>query len=99
MKMHIGGQWIDKAQVVPVINPYDGSEVDTVPRGDAADVDAAVTSAVNGARVMAETPAYQRYTILKTAADLLSQRADEFTRAITMEEGKTLAEAGGRPSS
>ncbi len=93
MKMYIGGQWVDRDEKVPVINPYSGSQVDTVPRGSAADVDAAVTSAVAGAAVMADVPAYQRYTILKRAADLLAERTQEFARTITMEEGKTLAEA------
>ena len=93
MKMYIGGQWVDRDEKVPVINPYSGSQVDTVPRGSAADVDAAVTSAVAGAAVMADVPAYQRYTILKKAADLLAERTQEFARTITMEEGKTLAEA------
>ena len=93
MKMYIGGHWVDRDEKVPVINPYSGSQVDTVPRGSAADVDAAVTSAVAGAAVMADVPAYQRYTILKKAADLLAERTPEFARTITMEEGKTLAEA------
>ncbi len=95
MNMYIGGQWVDRDEKVPVINPYSGSQVDTVPRGSAADVDAAITSAVAGAAVMREVPAYQRYTILKKAADLLSERSEEFARTITMEEGKTLAEATG----
>ena len=95
MKMYIGGQWVDRDETVPVINPYSGAQVDTVPRGNAADVDAAITSAVAGAAVMAEVPAYQRYAILKKAADLLSERTEEFARTITMEEGKTLAEATG----
>ena len=93
MKMYIGGQWVDKSRNVPVINPYDGSEIDTVPRGDAGDVDAAVTSAVAGASVMASTPAYERYTILRKAADMLTERQEEHARIITLEEGKTLAEA------
>ena len=41
MKMYVGGKWIDKAKTVPVINPFDGSQIDTVPRGDAGDVEAA----------------------------------------------------------
>ena len=93
MKMYIGGQWVDRDERVPVINPYGGSQVDTVPLGSPADVDAAVTSAAAGAAVMADVPAYQRYAILKKAADLLAERSQEFARTITMEEGKTLAEA------
>ena len=56
MKMYIGGQWVDRDERVPVINPYGGSQVDTVPLGSAADVDAAVTSAAAGAAVMADVP-------------------------------------------
>ena len=93
MKMYLGGKWVDKSVEVPVVNPYDGSEIDAVPRGDAGDVDAAIASAVAGASVMASLPAYERYTILRKAADMLMERQDEFARAITLEEGKTLAEA------
>ena len=71
MKMYIAGQWVDKQRKVPVINPFDGSEIDTVPRGDTSDVDAAVTSAVSGAVAMAKLPAFDRYTILRRAADML----------------------------
>ena len=39
MKMHIGGQWVDKSEKIEVLHPYDGSVVDTIPRGDAADVE------------------------------------------------------------
>ena len=71
MKMYLGGKWVDKSVEVPVVNPYDGSEIDAVPRGDAGDVDAAIASAVAGASVMASLPAYERYTILRKAADML----------------------------
>ena len=33
MKMIIGGKWIDKTETIDVINPFDGSVIDTVPRG------------------------------------------------------------------
>ena len=98
MKMYIGGRWIDKSKMVPVINPYDGLEVDTVPRGDAGDVDAALASAVKGAAVMAGVHAYERYTILHRAADILAERNEEFARTITMEERTTLTESRGEVS-
>jgi acyl-CoA reductase-like NAD-dependent aldehyde dehydrogenase len=92
MKMYINGNWVDKAQTMPVVNPYDQSVIDTVPRGNAADVNTAIASAVRGARVMAQMPAYQRYAILRRTADLMAQRSEELARAITMEEGKVIAE-------
>ena len=45
MRMFIGGEWLDKDEKVPVINPFDGAQIDTVPKGDTSDVDAAITSA------------------------------------------------------
>ena len=48
MKMYIGGEWVDRDDKIPVINPYDNSVIDTVPRGSVEDVDAAVASAERG---------------------------------------------------
>ena len=42
MKMFIGGEWKDKSEKIDVLNPFDGSVVATVPRGDAADGDEAM---------------------------------------------------------
>ena len=93
MKMYVGGKWIDKAKTVPVINPFDGSQIDTVPRGDAGDVEAAIASAARGAVVMAQMPGYERFSILRKAADLIAERQQDLARTITIEEGKTIAEA------
>ena len=95
MKMYIAGQWVDKAARMPVLNPYDSVEIDTVPRGDAGDVDAAISSAVVGADIMAKMPAYDRYLIIKKTADLIAERAEDHARILSMEEGKTLTEARG----
>ena len=53
MKMYVGGKWIDKDDKIDVLNPYDGSVIDTVPRGDTSDVEAAIASAERGAAAMA----------------------------------------------
>ena len=45
MKMYIGGQWVDKTDTIDVLNPFDGSVIDTIPKGDASDVDTAIASA------------------------------------------------------
>ncbi|MCE2466093.1 MAG: aldehyde dehydrogenase family protein [Dehalococcoidia bacterium] len=95
MKMYIAGQWVDKSAKMPVLNPYDSIEIDTVPRGDAGDVDAAISSAVVGADIMARMPSYERYLIIKKAADLIAERSEEHARILSMEEGKTIAEARG----
>ncbi|HZA23241.1 MAG TPA: aldehyde dehydrogenase family protein, partial [Dehalococcoidia bacterium] len=92
MKMYIGGNWVDRAETMPVLNPFDQSVIDTVPRGTAADVDEAIGSAVRGATVMGKMSAYERYSILRRTADLMAQRAEDLARTITNEEGKVLSE-------
>lgn len=92
MKMFLQGQWKDKVETIDVKNPLDQTVLDTVPAGDAADVDAALTGAVAGAAVMRKVPAYDRAKVLRKAADLLAERTEEFGRIISSEEGKILAE-------
>jgi len=93
MKMFLSGGWVDKADKIEVRNPYDGSIVDSVPRGDSADVDEALRSAVQGAKVMARLQGYDRYRILHKAADLIESRSEEFAQIITREQGKIIGEA------
>ena len=95
MKMYINGKWMDKDQTAPVFNPYDQSIIDTVPKAGAADVDLAITSAVRGAKAMGALTAYQRYIVLRRAADLMSERSEDLARIITMEEGKVIGEGRG----
>ena len=49
MKMYIGGEWIDKSQKIEVLHPFDGSVIDTVPRGGSSDVERALATAQDGA--------------------------------------------------
>ncbi len=93
MQMFIRGQWLDKPEKIEVINPFDGAVIDTVPRGDAGDVDAAIGGAVEGAKLMRGLTGYQRFEILRCAADLMRERAEDLARTISLEEGKILAEA------
>ncbi len=90
--MYVNGNWVDRAKTIPVLNPFNQSVIDTVPRGTSADVNLAVSSAVRGAQAMAKLSAYERYAILRRAADLMAERAEDLGRTITLEEGKIIAE-------
>ena len=95
MKMYMGGQWVDKSEQIDVVNPFDGSIIDTVPKGDRADVSTAIESAERGAKAMAALTAYERYTILHRAAELMTERVADLGRTITLEEGKVIGEGMG----
>ena len=90
MRMLLGGAWVDRRNKIEVINPFDGSLVDTVPQSSLSDVEQALVTAERGARAMRELTGYQRYEILHKVADLLFHRMDDLVRTITLEEGKIL---------
>jgi len=93
MKMYIAGEWTDTEAKIEVLNPYNGEVVDTVPNAAPQEVEKAIESASRGAQIMAELPAYQRFTILMKAAGLLMERQEEFARLISQESGKALWES------
>jgi acyl-CoA reductase-like NAD-dependent aldehyde dehydrogenase len=92
MKMYVAGQWIDKPQKIEVRNSYDDSVIDTVPRAERTDVERALQSAERGARAMAKLSGYERWKILKKAAELIAARTEDFGQTISKEEGKIIAE-------
>lgn len=93
MKMFVAGEWIDKAETINVTQPFDGALVDTVPRGDATDVNRAVQTLVSGKTAMRSLTPYQRSEILVRAAAGIRGRLDELAETISREEGKILAES------
>lgn len=95
MKMFLAGAWTDKPKKIEVRNPFDNSVIDTVPKGDAADVERALSYAERGAKVMAKLTGYERWKILRKAADLMAARNEELGRTISSEEGKIIAEGRG----
>ena len=90
MKMYIAGKWRDTQDKIKVLNPFDGSVVDTVPTAGPHEADQALESATRGARIMANLPAYERYRILMKAAALLRERQEDFAGLIALEAGKVL---------
>jgi acyl-CoA reductase-like NAD-dependent aldehyde dehydrogenase len=93
--MYVAGEWPEAAERDEIRSPWSGEVVDTVPRASMADAEAALAAAVEGARAMRRLPAYDRAEILRRAADLIADAADELARTISGEEGKPLAEALG----
>ena len=93
----IGGTWreADGDERFDVLDPADGSVITDVADasvGDAADaLDAAVAAQADWAR----TPPRERSEILRRAFELITARADAFAELMSLEMGKTVAEAKG----
>lgn len=95
MKIFLAGTWVDKPKKMEVHNPYDNSVIDTVPRADAADLEKALVFAERGAKVMAKLTGYERWKILRKAADMMADRNEDLGQTISQEEGKIIAEGRG----
>lgn len=93
MKMHVGGQWVDKSEKIEVLNPFSGSVIDTIPRANQQDVETALKTAERGAEIMAKMTGYERYEIIHKVSEIMTERVEELAQTITLEEGKILAEA------
>jgi acyl-CoA reductase-like NAD-dependent aldehyde dehydrogenase len=98
MKIFLAGNWIDKPNKLEVKKPFDNSVVGTVPRADAGDLETALAFAERSAKVMTNLSSYDRWKILRKAADLMAARNEELGQLISKEEGKVIAEGRGKAS-
>ncbi len=80
---------------MPVLNPYDGSVVDSVPQLTEQDVREAISRAENAAKPMANMPAYKRGAILNQAAHLIQDQVEDLARLMARENGKPVKLARG----
>lgn len=76
-----------------VFNPATGAVIGKVPFAEAADLDAALEAAGRAFPLWAATPAHDRAIILKKAATIARNKAEEIAQAISLEQGKPLSEA------
>lgn len=91
----IDGQWQDAAsgKKIDVRNPASGEVIGRVAHADIADLDRALAAADKGFQVWRKVSAHERGAIMRRAAALLKERADEIAALLTQEQGKPLAEA------
>jgi succinate-semialdehyde dehydrogenase/glutarate-semialdehyde dehydrogenase len=95
--LFIDGAWSGSAsgRTIPVLNPATGEPVGHVAHADRADLDRALAAAAKGFQAWRKLSAYDRYKIMRKAADNLRGRIDEVANILTTEQGKPLAEAKG----
>ena len=76
-----------------MINPATEEVIGQVAHAEKSDLDRALAAADKGFKQWRKVSAYERYKIMRKAADLMRQRLDEICTIMTMEQGKPLAEA------
>ena len=95
---YIAGRWVpsESGEVFENINPANTNDViGRFQLSTAADVNAAVNAAQSAFDGWRNTPAPKRAEILFRLGEILVSNKDRYTRDMTREMGKVLAEAGG----
>lgn len=97
MKMLLNGNWVDakNKQTMDVVNPYDGTLLDTVPSADKEDVDLAIESAVQGQKTWYKKIVRERAEILRRYLELIKRDRDDLARTLTLETGKPIFDSYG----
>ncbi len=93
----IGGQWLDadSGAATPVSNPATGTVLGHVPQMGAAETDRAIAAAAAALPAWRALTAKERATRLWRWHDLMMAAADDLALLLTLEQGKSLAEAKG----
>jgi succinate-semialdehyde dehydrogenase / glutarate-semialdehyde dehydrogenase len=94
-KLFIDGVWRHAAlgSHIAVVNPATGDVIGQVSQADAKDLEEAALSADAAFQSWSTTSPLERSNIMRRAAALLRDRADDISRLMTTEQGKPLLEA------
>jgi succinate-semialdehyde dehydrogenase/glutarate-semialdehyde dehydrogenase len=91
----IGGEWAKKSETFPVLDPATEEPLAEVADGTVSDALDAVSAAHDALPGWAATPPRQRGEILRRAFELMTERAEQFARLMSAENGKSLRDARG----
>jgi succinate-semialdehyde dehydrogenase/glutarate-semialdehyde dehydrogenase len=95
--LFIGGEWRDSGDgsTIDVEDPATGKTLTSVASATPADGQAALDAAVAAQHDWARTAPRERAEILRSAFELITERADYFAMLMTLEMGKPLAQSKG----
>ncbi len=78
-----------------VLNPATEQPLGRLPHAGKPELDRALAAASRAFETWKRTSPYERGQIMRRAADLMRERVDHIATVLTLEEGKTFAEAKG----
>ncbi len=99
VSLMIDGAWTKGAngRTIPVINPATEEVIGQVAHAEKADLDRALEAAERGFQEWRKVSPFDRYKIMRKAAELIRQRVDEIAPIMTLEQGKPVIEPRARP--
>ena len=81
----IDGEWCKAAsgKTIPVVNPATGDPIGTVAHAEKPDLDRALKAVEKGFQTWRKTSVFDRYKIMRKAAELLRSRAESIAPLLT----------------
>ncbi|WP_245333446.1 aldehyde dehydrogenase family protein, partial [Bradyrhizobium guangdongense] len=97
VQMFIAGEWTDgsSGKSEDILNPATGQPIGKTPHASRGDLDRALEAAKAGFEIWRKTSPFDRYKLMRKAADIIRSRAAEIAPVMTMEQGKPVVEAQG----
>src|SRR5581483_3731477 len=90
---YLAGKWVQEGTPVEIRAPYDGSPLAEVIQGTREHAETAIEAAVRAFGSTRRLPAFERQRVLRSIAQQITSRKDEFARTIAQEAGKPLKAA------
>ncbi len=96
-KMFVNGEWVGAASgaTTDVMNPFDGSVVDAVPKGNREDTQAAIRAAEDAFPEWADTSPDQRAALILAGVEKVKEASKDLAKTLSREQGKPVFEAAG----
>ena len=91
----IGGEWVSGDKTFPVYDPVNNKVIANIADLDVSHFKTAISHAADAFKSFKDTSEHDRSKILHKWAALIRQNAKDLAVILTMENGKTLAEAAG----
>lgn len=95
VQLLISGKWQDAAdgRTLPVQDPATGETIGKIAHASKTDLALAAEGAAKGFEAWRTLTAWDRFVIMRRAANLLRERAESIARIMSREQGKPLAQA------
>lgn len=95
VSLFIDGEWTagTSGKSEPILNPATGKALARLHHAGIPELDRALAAADKGFKTWRAVSPFERYKVLRKAANLMRERADEIAQLMTLEQGKPLMEA------
>src|SRR5437667_4885304 len=90
---YLSGKWLDEGTPVEIRAPYDGTPLAQIFQGTREHAERAIQSAVRAFGSTRRLPAFERQRVLRSIAQHITSRKEDFARTLAQEAGKPLKAA------